>query len=104
MKSLRQAGNDYLRMRHGLGFKLYHVERDLGSFISFLEREKAPHITIDLALKWATQPANVQPAYGAQRLSCVRGFARYWSAIDPRIEVPPGRLLPFANRRARPYL
>jgi integrase/recombinase XerD len=33
--------------------------------------------------------------------SIVRGFARHWSAIDPRTEVPPGR---FANRRARPYL
>ena len=26
--------------------------------------------------------------------SIVRGFARHWSAIDPRTEVPPGR---FAN-------
>ncbi len=104
MKTLRQAINDYLRMRRGLGFKLYHAERDLGSFVSFLEREKASHITIDLALKWAMQPADVQPAYWAQRLSYVRGFARHWSAIDSRTEVPPGRLLPFANRRARPYL
>jgi hypothetical protein len=29
MKTLRQAVNDYLMMRRGLGFKLYHVERDL---------------------------------------------------------------------------
>jgi hypothetical protein len=50
------------------------------------------------------QPANAQPAYWAQRLGHVRGFARHWSAIDPRTEVPPGRLLPFPNRRARPYL
>lgn len=104
MKTLRQAINDYLMMRRGLGFKLYHVERDLRCFVSFLKREKVPRITIDLALKWATQPKNVHPAYWAQRLSAVRGFARYWSATDPRTEVPAGRLLPFANRRARPYL
>lgn len=104
MKTLRQAINDYLIMRRGLGFRLYHVERDLRSFVSFLKREKAPRITIDLALKWATQPKDVHPAYWAQRPSTVRGFARYWSATDPRTEVPAGRLLPFANRRARPYL
>jgi integrase/recombinase XerD len=104
MKTLRQAVNDYLIMRRGLGFKLYHVERDLRSFISFLEHEKAPRITIDLALKWATQPKDVHPSYLAQRLSAVRGFARYWSGTDPRTEVPAERLLPFANRRAQPYL
>lgn len=47
MKTLREAISDYLIMRRGLGFKLYHVERDLGSFVSFLEREKAPHIYHD---------------------------------------------------------
>lgn len=104
MKTLREAINDYLVMRRGLGFKLYHVERDLGSFASFLEGEKAPYITIDVALRWAVQPADAHPAYWAQRLSCVRGFARYWSAVDPRTEVPVGRLLPFPNRRAQPYL
>jgi len=104
MKTLRQAVNDYLIMRRGLGFKLYHVERDLRSFVSFLEREKAPRITIDLALKWATQPKDVHPSYLAQRLSAVRGFARYWSGTDPGTEVPAGRLLPFANRRAQPYI
>ena len=104
MKTLRQAVNDYLIMRRGLGFKLYHVERDLRSFVSFLQREKAPRITIDLALKWATQLKDVHPSYLAQRLSAVRGFARYRSGTDPRTEVPAGRLLPFANRRAQPYI
>jgi len=104
MKTLRQNINDYLMMRRGLGFRLYHVERDLASFASFLERERAPHITIDLALKWAMQPSGAQACYWAQRLSCVRGFARHLSAIDPRTEAPPMGLLPFPNRRARPYL
>ena len=104
MKTLRQAVDDYLTMRRGLGFKLRHVERDLGSFVSFMGREKTSHITIDLALKWAMQPSGVHAAYWAQRLSAVRGFAQHWSAIDPHTEVPPGGLLPFPNRRAQPYL
>jgi site-specific recombinase XerD len=104
MKTLRQAVNDYLMMRRSLGFKLYHVERDLESFVSFMEREKAPHIAVDLALRWAMQPSRVHAAYWAQRLSAVRGFAQYWSAIDAHTQVPPGGLLPFPNRRAKPYL
>ena len=89
MKTLRQAVNDYLMMRRSLGFKLYHVERDLESFVSFMEREKAQHIAIGLALKWAMQPSEVHAAYWAQRLSAVRGFAQHWSAIDAHTQVPP---------------
>lgn len=104
MTTLREGVTRYVSMRRGLGFQLDHVERDLTSFASFLEREKASHITIDLALKWAMQPAAAHPPYWAQRLSAVRGFARHWRAIDPRTEVPPEGLLPFPNQRARPYL
>jgi integrase len=104
MKTLKRAVNDYLMMRRGLGFKLRHVERDLESFVSFMGREKASHITINLALKWAMQPSDVHAAYWAQRLSAVRGFAQHWSAIDPHTQIPPGGLLPFPNRRAQPYL
>lgn len=104
MTTLREGVTRYVSMRRGLGFQLDHVERDLTSFASFLERENASHITIDLALKWAMQPAAAHPAYWAQRLGAVRGFARHWRGIDPRTEVPPGGLLPFPNQRARPYL
>jgi hypothetical protein len=56
MKPLREAVSDYLMMRRGLGFKLRHVEHDLGSFVSFMELEKAPFVRSDLALKWAMAP------------------------------------------------
>jgi len=58
MKTLREAVSDYLMMRRGLGFKLRHVEHDLGSFVSFMELEKAPFIRSDLALKWAMAPTD----------------------------------------------
>ncbi len=104
MKTLREAVSDYLMMRRGLGFKLRHVEHDLGSFVSFMELEQAPFIRSDLALKWAMAPTDVRPAYWAQRLSAVRGFARYRSATDPRTQVPSDGLLPFQNQRTQPYL
>ena len=104
MNTLRQAVQSYLRMRRDLGFKLREAGKALLDFSSFMQRRKAPYITQALALKWAQQPANVQPATWAQRLSFVRGFARYRSATDPRTQVPPQGLLPYRPHRARPYL
>ena len=69
-----------------------------------MEQHRASYITQALALAWAQQPSNVQPAHWAQRLSFVRGFARYRSATDPRTQIPPQGLLPFQPKRARPYL
>ena len=64
----------------------------------------ATSITTALALEWAQQPSSAQPVTWAQRLSQVRGFARYRSATDSQTEIPPSSLLPFRPKRARPYL
>ena len=104
MKKLRKAVQDYVALRRALGFKLHKVEVGLLDFVSFLERRGISHITTARALHWATQPSHVQPAVWAQRLGFVRGFARHWSAIDPRTEIPPCSLLPYRPLRARPYL
>jgi integrase/recombinase XerD len=104
MNSLREAVQEYLSMRRGLGFQLREAGKALPDFVSFLEKRNARHITQELALAWAQQPSNVQPAEWARRLSFVRGFAQYHSATDPRTEIPPQGLLPFQPRRARPYI
>jgi len=104
MKTIREAVTDYLMMRRGLGFKLERVQGRLLSFVSFMERRRASHITTTLALQWAMRPANAQPANWADRLSKVRVFARHWSATDPRTEIPPLGLLPYHPQRAKPYL
>jgi site-specific recombinase XerD len=62
------------------------------------------HITTDLALAWATLPANVQPADWARRLGIARSFARFCSARDPRTIVPPLGLLPYRYQRPAPYI
>ena len=94
---------DYLELRRGFGFKLVRHEAGLRDFVSFLARKRRPRITVALALEWATQHADQQPAEWAARLSVVRGFARHWSATDPATEVPPQGLLPYRPRRAQPY-
>lgn len=104
MSSLRQAVDEYLALRRGLGFSLQRPAALLRNFAAFLERAGAPYITRELALRWAQQPAHTQPAHWASRLSVVRRFAQFWSASDPRTEVPPHGLLPHRYGRKSPYI
>src|SRR6266540_6458254 len=104
MSLLLKAVENYLSLRRSLGYKLKHSGTQLHDFVSFLERHGASHITTDLALRWAMQPANAQPSYWAARLRAVRIFAQHHSASDPRTEIPSLGLLPYRFRRSQPYI
>ena len=103
MSGFRKAARDYINLRRSLGYKMRDAASLLSDFVSFLEDEGASHITIPLALEWA-QRKPARPAEWARRLTCVRCFARYWSATDPETQIPPWSLLPHRPSRARPYL
>lgn len=103
MSPLKKAVRDYIKMRRALGYKLQGQATMLADFVAFLEQHGATHITIPLAVQWA-QRKTARPAEWARRLTCVRGFARYWSATDPQTQIPPWSLLPHRPARARPYL
>lgn len=83
MNDLQTALDEYLTIRRILGFKLRDEGSVLPQFLNFIENKGASFITTDLALQWATQPKNVLPAHWARRLSMVRIFARFCSAMDP---------------------
>lgn len=104
MSPLRIALDEYLALRRSLGFKLRLAGRLLERFVEFTDNQGAEFITCKLALHWATEPADVQPAQWANRLGMVRRFARYCCATEPRTEVPPADLLPYRYRRQRPYI
>jgi integrase/recombinase XerD len=104
MNTLQDRLQDYLALRRSLGFRLESPERHLKNFVAFAEGEGASHITTDLALRWATGVAHVQPATQAAKLGMVRRFAIWCSASDPRTEVPPQGLLPYRVRRKAPYI
>jgi integrase/recombinase XerD len=105
MNTLREALQEYLALRRGLGFKMCKAGLVLPRFVAFMEDHEARHITTRLALEWVQQAkAGVQLAERARRLCFVRGFARYRSATDPLTEIPPFELLPCRSTRARPYL
>src|SRR5262249_59652526 len=66
MKSLKQAAQDYIRMRRDLGFKMRHEERRLKRFVFFMEVQNASYITTKPALKWAKELAHAQRPPSAQ--------------------------------------
>lgn len=104
MSQLSGYAADYLELRRALGFKLAKEGRLLRDFAAFAEAAGAGTVTIDLAARWAAKPDSTSPVWAAQRLSMVRGFARYLQTVDPAAQVPPADLLPARTRRATPYI
>jgi integrase len=104
MSTLQAALDDYLALRRALGFELRLAGRLLQRFVDFAHAAGAAYITTELALQWATQPAQAQPAQWANRLGMVRRFAQYCSSLDPRTVVPPPDLLPYRLARPSPYI
>ena len=107
MNDLRIAAEEYLVVRRAVGFKLDHVERLLFEFVEFMQSCGATRITCEVALCWATQPADASPGWWRARLCVARCFARHLSALDPATQIPPTNLLPRLNSgsyRATPYV
>ena len=104
MSRLHALLDDYLALRRGLGFKLRQERLLLPGFVDFVEQAGAKSITVELALTWAKSPSGVDPFRWKQRLSMVRGFARYLHAFDPATEVPSDGLLAYRRSRPMPYL
>ncbi len=104
MNNLATFLEEYLALRRALGYKLERASALLVDFVAYLERAAAEHVTVELALDWATQTANPDSGWRAQRLSVVRCFARYLHGIEPRHQVPPTGLLYRGTRRPEPFL
>jgi integrase/recombinase XerD len=104
MSQLAGHIEEYLALRRALGFRLGKEGRLLPDFAAFAEAAGAATLTVDLAVRWAAKPQGTSPVWAAQRLSMVRGLARYLQAIDPATQVPPAGLLPARARRVTPYI
>ena len=96
---------DYLSQRRALGYKLYREGRQLLNFARYTDqsRHRGP-LSAALALRWATLPRAVDPAYHARRLNIVRVFARHQAVIEPATQVPPRHVLGPDFRRKAPHL
>lgn len=104
MKKLFKAVQEYLCMRHQLGFKLDTAKYVLNGFAAYAQRKKASHITNELALEFATQNRNSSPFRSAVKLGIIRRFALHLRTMDPHTEVPAPDLLPYSYHRRSPYI
>jgi integrase len=95
----------YLKHRRSLGFGLVTNEVVLRDFVRFADAagHRGP-LTTEFMLRWATGHAEHSSRYHAERLSVVRGFARYVAARDGKSEVPEQRLLGARFRRGQPHI
>jgi integrase len=102
--SLTDHLEQYLAMRRALGFKLERHGKLLADFVQFCTRRDEERVSVDAAIAWASLPTTASPVWLAERLSVVRGFARWLHALDPRHEIPPTRWWSAPARRRAPYL
>jgi integrase len=94
----------YLAHRRGFGYGLKTQRYDLAAFARYADRiAPGRPLTVSLALRWAKR-GTVQPVTVANRLSTIRGLARFCSALDPRTQVPPKRLTHSPVRRRAPHI
>jgi len=103
MKTLKRHLRNYLELRRGLGFDLGRVESRLKNFLEFIKTRRTQQITTALALEFALRSDHRAPGTQAGCLSAIRGFARYLSGIEPKIEVPPAGLVRLGHR-PQPYI
>jgi integrase/recombinase XerD len=101
---LAAAVEDYLVTRRAMGYKLAYQGQMLAQFADHLDAVGAEHLTIDHAVSWAKQSANAKRSWWAVRLSTIRAFARWLSALDPATEIPPPGLIPAQSHRVVPYI
>lgn len=105
MTDLRQAVDDYLRLRRSLGHQMTEAAYLLPDFVSFMDDRGEQTVTISAALDWMkTREPEVITTVSPRRITAVRGFARYLSGIDPATEVPPLGLVPYNRRRGQIFL
>jgi integrase/recombinase XerD len=104
MSTLAQRAEEYLGIRRALGYKLSGYDAALRDFTGWRQAVGDEVVTAELALAWAQSRPTSSPIRVRQRLTMVRLFAEYLSALDPRTEVPAADLLPVRYHRVPPYI
>jgi len=101
---MTQLARRYLAHRRSFGYRLHAEGYNLLAFARFLDRTAPGEpLSTKLALQWSKR-RGVQPVTVANRLSAIRGFARFCATLDPRTQVPPKRLTPYRSSRRAPHI
>jgi len=97
---------DYLHKRRALGFMLVEAERHCRNFLQWLwssGNAQASFTAAEVAM-WVRGADDLKSGYQYQRLSAVRGFARYCQGLGMDVQVPTGRALGAGKNRRRPHI
>lgn len=92
----------YLTQRRTLGFQLVEEERNARRFLEWLPTSTG--FTAAQAMTWAHGDGSLRNSYQCQRLSAVRGLARYCHAIGMEVQVPAANTLRTTRDRRRPHI
>ncbi len=101
---LGQLVADYLQVRRALGFQLNGEASILARYLAFLDDRGETGVTVDNALAFALADPALTARGKALRMSAIRCFARWATAVDPTVQVPPARLLPARPTRPAPFI
>jgi integrase len=104
--ALQTALEDYFARRRALGAQLIEEERHARRFLEWLwdRGNTRPAFTATEAIIWARGSGNFKTAYQRQRLSSLRGVARYCYAIGLDVQVPAANALRTGRDRRRPHI
>jgi integrase len=104
--ALQAALEDYLVRRRALGSQLIEEERHARRFLEWLwDRGNTRTVfTATEAIIWARGTGNFKTSYECQRLSSLRGIARYFYAIGMDVQVPAANALHTGRDRRRPHI
>lgn len=101
--SILELVEEYIALRHGLGYRSVTQERALRSFGRYLDGHEGP-IPLETTLQWTTCTSSGDPCNPARRLATVRGFLRHLTALDGATEVPAAGLLGPTGQRKPPHV
>lgn len=107
MHDLHVLIGDYMSFRAARGFQPKpKIEHLLIQFVGSLPAGRRDGLVFSNAdaVAWANAPAGGTASWAANRLSVVRGFARFLAGAGLPVQVPTPRQLPSASLRAVPYL
>ena len=105
MTDLRQAVDDYLRLRRSLGHQMAEAAYLLPDFETFMDDSGEQTVTVAAALDWVkSREPEVVTTLSPRRITALRGFARYLSGTDSATEVPPLGLVPYNRPRGQVFL
>lgn len=102
---MKSRVEQYLAHRRSLGSPLRTTAYPLQAFARFADTHASDQpLTCLLAMRWIARYTQDMRVTRNNRVSALRGFARFCQAIDARTEVPPLALLSPKPKRRAPHI